>query len=197
MADQREQRSLTGSFGVVLRHLVVLAGIIVAISLVVLAWDDTGAATSLIQRRPSLFWPDFFLLVPRLVPDGGLFARCHPWPCSTSRWGSWSASPSAPPTGQLYALPGGGNYGGRFRFCWPTPAISSRYGGYPDLGSSWNRGAPRLQRRERGLVRSSSVTTLSKAFFCTPREGLPSPLEPSYENDAGTATAARSTQSSD
>jgi hypothetical protein len=79
IADQREQPSLTGSFGAVLRHLVVLAGIVVALALVVLAWDGTGAATGLIQMRIFLVG---WAVATVVVLAGLLFAGS----ASRARW---------------------------------------------------------------------------------------------------------------
>lgn len=53
MPNQREQQAPTrsGSFRATLRPLVVLAAIAVAITLVVWAWDGTGAATGEVPMR--------------------------------------------------------------------------------------------------------------------------------------------------
>jgi len=71
MSDQREQRSPTGVFGVVLRPLVVLTGMVVSIALVMLAWDGTGAATGLVQMRIFLVG---WAIAAVVVLSGLLFA---------------------------------------------------------------------------------------------------------------------------
>lgn len=53
MSNQGERQAppRASSFGSIPRPLVVLAAIAIAITLVVLAWDDAGAATGMIQMR--------------------------------------------------------------------------------------------------------------------------------------------------
>ncbi len=78
MSNQGEQQIPTrpSSFRAILRLLVVLAAIAVAVTLVVGAWDDTGAATGEVPMRIFLVgWAVAAVVILAGFPFAGLVSR--------------------------------------------------------------------------------------------------------------------------